>query len=170
MRALSIPPLAKLSSLAPVVLRVAVGVVMAAHGLQKLQGGPAEGFGQGMLGGMLGLPAPELLGWLVTIAELVGGILLIFGLLTRLATIPLIAVLLGAIALVKADMGLIVDDGAGAELDLALLAGLVAVLLLGPGRPSLDHLLGIERGVPGDTAPDSPAPLGADTATAGRRA
>lgn len=51
----------------------------------------------------------------------------------------------------KLDIGLIAGTGAsmpGAELDLALLAGLVAVLLLGPGRPSLDHVLNIEGTVP----------------------
>jgi len=58
---------------------------------------------------------------------------------------------------VKLDIGLIAGAGApmpGAELDLTLIAGLVAVLLLGPGRPSLDHLLGIER----DVLAEEPAP------------
>lgn len=160
MRALSLPPLARLSSLAPVVLRVVVGIIMAAHGWQKLSGGPA-GFGEGMLGDNLGLPAPVLLGWVVTLVELVGGILLVLGALTRIAALPLIGVLLGAVLLVKLEVGLIAEEGAGAELDLALLAGLVAIVLLGPGRPSVDHLVGIERGVPMDTADDTPRPVGA---------
>lgn len=36
----------------------------------------------------------------------------------------------------------------GAELDLALIAGALGVIVLGPGRPSLDHGIGIEREVP----------------------
>lgn len=59
----------------------------------------------------------------------------------------------------KLDIGLIAGASApmpGAELDLALLAGLVAVLLLGPGRPSLDHMLNIE-GIKGTVPGEQPA-------------
>lgn len=158
MRILSIPPLSRLSSLAPVILRVIVGVVFVAHGVDKFADGPPE-FAE-MLAG-LGVPVSLVVAWLVAIAELVGGILLIVGLLTRLATMPLMAIMVGAIALVKVEMGLIAEEGAGAELDLALLAGLLAVLLLGPGKPSLDHVLGIEQGVPGDTGARRHRPIGA---------
>lgn len=134
---------------APVVLRVVIGLVMAAHGWQKLtMMGPAN-FGSDMLGG-LGIPAPVAFGYLVTFSELIGGLLLVVGLLTRLATLPLIVILAVATITVKLDLGLIAAMGApmpGAELDLTLIAGLVAVLLLGPGRPSLDNRLGIERDV-----------------------
>jgi putative oxidoreductase len=53
--------------------------------------------------------------------------------------------LIVAILLVKVNVGLISAEGAVAELDLALIAGFIIVLLLGPGRLSLDHALGIER-------------------------
>lgn len=49
---------------------------------------------------------PDAVAWLVTTAELVGGALLVVGLLTRLVTLPLIATLIGAIILVKADAGM----------------------------------------------------------------
>ena len=51
-----------------------------------------------------------------------------------------------AILLVKLNVGLIVPQGsgAGAELDLALIAGLLVVFLAGPGKLSVDHTLGIE--------------------------
>jgi uncharacterized membrane protein YphA (DoxX/SURF4 family) len=42
---------------APLVVRVIVGIIMVAHGWQKLQGGPAN-FGEGLAG--LGVPLPEL--------------------------------------------------------------------------------------------------------------
>ncbi len=145
MRTLSLQFLASLHFLAPLALRLGLGVVFVDHGYSKLTGGPAEGFG-GMLTG-LGVGAPEFVAWLVTIAELVGGLMLLAGLATRLVTLPLIATIIGAIILVKADLGIIAPSGApmpGAELDIALLAGLVALLFIGPGRLSLDHVLGIE--------------------------
>ena len=147
MRMLSFPFLASLDFFAPLALRLGLGVVFVAYGYSKLTGGPAEGFG-GMLTG-LGVGAPELVAWLVTIAELVGGLMLLAGLATRLVALPLIATMIGAIVLVKADLGIIAPSGApmpGAALDIALLAGLVALLFMGPGRLSLDHVLGIEAG------------------------
>ncbi len=145
MRSLGLPMLQKLTHLAPLALRAGVGAVFAVHGWQKLTDG-AAGFAQMLVG--LGVPAPEVFAWLVTAAELVGGVLLLLGLLTRLATLPLIATMVGAIALVKTDLGVIAPMGApmpGAELDIALLAGLLALALLGPGSLSLDHAVGVER-------------------------
>lgn len=149
MQMLSLPFLNRFRFLAPLALRLGLGVVFVDHGLSKLNEGPADGFG-GMLSG-LGVAAPELVAWLVTIAELVGGVMLLAGLATRLVTLPLIATMIGAITLVKADLGIIAPAGAGmpgAELDIALLAGLVALLFAGPGRLSVDHLIGIEGPAP----------------------
>lgn len=53
-----------------------------------------------------------------------------------------------AVLLVKVNMGLIVPPaagGAGAGLDLALIAGFVAILFMGPGKASLDYVLGLGR-------------------------
>lgn len=87
----------------------------------------------------------------MTFIELIGGSLLIVGLLTRISSLLLMAVLGGALLLVKLDTDLIAPMGAmlpGAELDLALIGGALGILLLGPGRPSVDHALGIEHDVP----------------------
>ncbi len=150
MHSLSIPAAHRLAPAAPVLLRLVVGFVMAAHGWQKLtEMGPAT-FGESMVAD-LGLPAPVAIGWTVTFIELIGGLLLIVGLLTRISSLLLMVVLTGALLLVKPDTGLIAPIGAmlpGAELDLALIGGALGVLLLGPGRPSIDHALGIERDVP----------------------
>ncbi len=59
---------------------------MAAHGLQKLLAGPA-GFGQALA--QMGVPLPVLMGYVVTLVELVGGVLLIVGLLSRLSALLL---------------------------------------------------------------------------------
>lgn len=147
MRALGLSALGRLAAVAPLVLRIGLGVVFVAHGYQKFDNGPGA-FASGPLA-MLNVPAPEIVAWLMTLAEGIGGLLLIVGLLTRLATLPLIAILIGAVFLIKDDVGFIAMMAAGAELDTALLAGLVALLLLGPGRFSLDAVLGIE---PGDVA------------------
>ncbi len=127
----------------PLVLRLGVGIVMAAHGWQKLTEMSPAGFGEGMLAG-LDLPAPVVLGWVVTVIELAGGIALILGAATRIAAMAISVVLIGAIVLVKVDVGLIAPPqmGAGAELDLALLAGAIALALMGGGAASLDGAIG----------------------------
>ncbi len=132
---------------APLVVRVLAGVIMFAHGWQKFQGGPAN-FG-GFLS-QLGVPAPELIAYVVTFVELVGGALLIVGLLSRLSALLLTIDLAVAILLVKVNIGFISPPQSqlpGAELDLALIAGLLVILLAGPGRFSLDYALGIDRDV-----------------------
>jgi putative oxidoreductase len=145
MRTLALSPMDRLAEFAPPVVRLIVGVIMAAHGLQKLLEGPAN-FG-GFLA-QLGVPAPTLMGYVVTLVELGGGILLIIGLFSRLAALLLTINLGVAIVLVKVNVGFLSPEsgGAGAELDLALIAGFLVILLAGAGRISLDHTLGIERG------------------------
>jgi len=141
----STPPSAgRLSDLAPLVLRVVLGALMLAHGYQKVMSGPAR-FGELLAG--LGVPVPTVMGYVVTYTELVGGALLVIGLLSRLAALALTVDLVVAIALVKVNVGLIAGRGmgAGAELDLAYIAGFLAILLGGPGRFSLDRLIGIDR-------------------------
>ncbi len=144
MRVLFGEPARGAAGYAPLVVRVLVGVVMAAHGLQKLQGGPAN-FGQGLAG--LGVPLPELMAYVVTFVELIGGVLLIVGLLSRVAALLLTIDLVVAILLVKVNIGLLSPSdgsGVGAELDLALIAGFLVILLAGPGRLSVDNALGYE--------------------------
>ncbi len=145
MNAISTPLSARLAAVAPLVVRVIVGVIMFAHGLAKLQRGPAM-FGEGLA--EMGVPAPVLMAYVVTFTELVGGALLVVGLLSRLAALALTIDLVVAILLVKLEVGLIAPrgGGTGAELDLALIAGFLAILLAGPGPISLDRALGIERG------------------------
>lgn len=146
---LSFSPLARISGVAPVITRLIVGVIMAYHGYLKLTGGVAA-YAGGMLG-PLGVPAPTQVAYLQILAELGGGILLIIGLLTRVTAVVEAVILVLAIILVKTDIGLIGPMGAplpGAELDLALIAGFISLILLGPGRPSVDHMIGIEKSEP----------------------
>jgi putative oxidoreductase len=141
--------LGRLAGLTPVVVRVIVGFMMFAHGVDKLSGGAAGIAGFGEFLSSAGLPAGLLLAWFVTLLELVGGAMLILGLLSRVIAGLMTVELLVAIALVTGANGLISgEQGVGYERDLAYIAGFLVVLLLGPGRPSLDHLLGFEEARP----------------------
>ena len=138
--------LGRLAEFAPVVVRLIVGFLMFAHGVEKLSRGVA-GFGEFLFSA--GLPAGLLLAWFVTLLELVGGAMLILGLLSRVIAGLMTVELLVAIALVTGARGLLSgEQGVGFERDLAYIAGFLVVLLLGPGRPSLDHLLGFEEARP----------------------
>lgn len=131
----------RLSPFAGTVLRLAVGVIFIAHGFDKLNNG-VNGFA-GFLAS-LNVPAPDLMAWLVTILELGGGVLLILGLATRAVALAFVVMMVFTISLVKAEVGLIGAEGAGAEIDLMLLAGALALVLMGPGAASVDGKLGLE--------------------------
>jgi putative oxidoreductase len=126
---------------AGVVLRLITGVVMAYHGWTKFDSG-VPGFGQFL--DSLGVPFSGFMGYVVSVLELAGGILLIIGLLTRLWALLFAIEMVFTTALVKLDVGLIGEQGAGLELDLMVFAAVVTLLLLGPGRLSVDRAIGIE--------------------------
>ncbi|MGH2642997.1 MAG: DoxX family protein, partial [Chitinophagaceae bacterium] len=73
---------------------------------------------------------------LVLFAEIICGPLLVLGLFTRWASIPLIIEMLVLIFMVENQHGL-----SGVELPLHLLIGFIVVLILGPGKISLDGLI-----------------------------
>lgn len=125
----------KYSGYGPLVLRVVIGIVFLAHGLQKF-GIFGEMNLAGVTGffGSIGIPAPGLMAFLVALIEALGGLALILGFGTRIAAILLGIIMLVAIFTVKLSQGLI----GGFELDLALLAGLIALLLMGSGSAALE--------------------------------
>lgn len=122
---------------APLVLRLAVGIVFFMHGWQKLEGGLP-----GVTGfvGSLGFPMPEVFAVLLVTAELAGGAFLVLGLLTRWAAKALIVVSLVALFAVHLPNGFFMQTG-GYEFILVLLAGCVSLLLSGGGKWSLDRIL-----------------------------
>jgi putative oxidoreductase len=128
---------------APLILRVVLGGLFIWHGIDKFDAGISmveEMFT------MWGVPAAGLAAPLVALVEIVGGIALVLGLATRMAAMLLSVVMIGALIYVKQDLGIIsAGPMPGAELDLALLAGLIALVVLGPGRFSLDDRFGVER-------------------------
>lgn len=144
MHALSLPFLHRWPDAGRLVLRVIAGVIIAAHGIEKIQGG-VGGFA-GFVDS-LGIPAPTAVAYLVTGLETAGGILLILGLLSRVAGLLLALEMIGTaffVKLISLDLGVIAAEGVGMELDLILLAAFAGVVFLGPGRVSLDAVFGIE--------------------------
>ncbi len=126
----------KLHEVSHLVLRVVIGFVFFLHGLEKVQN---IGMIQGMLTGM-NFPAPELMGWVLALSELICGALLILGLVTRLATIPLMIAMLLALLVVHLPYGFSMAKG-GFEYVLALLGALFVLMTAGSSKVSLDHLL-----------------------------
>jgi putative oxidoreductase len=131
----------RLRPMAPLVLRVIIGGLFVWHGIDKFNAG--IGMVEGMFE-MWGVPLPGITAPLVAVVEIVGGLALIVGLMTRPVAGVLSIVMFGALVFVKLDMGLIPMDAAGAEVDLAYLAGLIALMAFGPGPYSADSMMGLE--------------------------
>lgn len=157
----------RLSGAADVALlavRVAAGSIMALHGWTKFDAGLPQF--RGFLD-FLNLPLPSLLEYVVPTLELVGGILIVLGLITRVPALLLAIEMIftaGLVKLMKLDLGILGPQGVGgAEVDLLYLASFLALVILGPGRISLDRVFGIERF---DAVPEravAPAPVARET-------
>lgn len=124
------------------VLRIPVGIILAAHGAQKLfawfGGYGLEGTGQWMAS--IGLAPGYLMALLAGSAEFFGGIALIVGLLTRPAAALSAFTMLVAIFSVHAENGLFMSNN-GYEFALTLLAATTALVFQGAGRFSADSIL-----------------------------
>ena len=116
-------------------LRMVTGVILAAHGWEKLVG---YSDWQNSVAS-LGLPMPHVLAPLAIAAELGGGVGLVLGLLTRLAGLGAAINMGVAIATVHWGHGLFAKDN-GFEFPLLLLVSALFFLLRGAGAASLDSL------------------------------
>ncbi|MDB4916518.1 MAG: DoxX family protein [Gemmatimonadetes bacterium] len=119
------------------VLRIVLGIVMTAHGYQKL-------FVYGIAGVQgaftkMGAPMPMVTGPLVAALEFFGGIALIIGFLTRLVGLGLAIDMLGAILIVHGSAGFFMP--AGYEFVLMLGAASLALAIAGPGAFSIDEII-----------------------------
>ena len=120
-----------------VILRVVLGIAMAVHGWSKLSGGVGNVAG---FFGSLGIPAAGIVAWLVTIVELVGGILLILEFLTQIAGILIAIDMLVAILFAFLLRGApFVENGAITwETEAVFGAAALCFALAGPGAWSVD--------------------------------
>jgi uncharacterized membrane protein YphA (DoxX/SURF4 family) len=140
---------------AVILIRLAVGVVFFSEGIQKFLSPAALGAGRFA---RIGIPAPNVMGPFVGVVETVCGTLLLAGLLTRLAAIPLLIDM--AVAILSTKIPILLGHGFWgfaspapaqhgvwsllheARTDLSMLLGALFLLLVGAGPWSLDAALG----------------------------
>jgi putative oxidoreductase len=123
---------------AVLIIRLMVGAVFLSEGIQKFLY-PAE-VGAGRFE-KIGFSAPEFVAQFVACFEITCGILILLGLLTRLAAIPLIVIMLTAIATTK--IPILMNEGFWkmaheARTDWSMLLGSLFLLIVGAGPWSLD--------------------------------
>jgi putative oxidoreductase len=129
-------------SVALLILRLALGAILIAHGAQKVF---FYGFaGTGASFAQMGVPLAEIAGPAVGILELVGGIAVVVGFATRVAAALVAIDMVVATILVHLPNGIFVADG-GFELTLLLAAAAIALALTGAGRFSLDSVISSRR-------------------------
>lgn len=150
--------LGRFASFGPVIIRIVLGGLFLLHGIDKFRGGIAgvEGFFASS-----GVPAAALTAPVTAVVEVVLGTALILGLFTRVSAFVLSLLLVGSIAFVKAEAGIL----GSSELDLAYLSGLLGLIVLGPGRFSIDEALDADETVidlrsTNDARPRTPASVG----------
>src|SRR3954470_2286541 len=130
-------------------LRVVLGLTLAAHGSQKIFGwfeGPGPSGTAGFFR-QLGFRAPVAMAGLAGLAEL-GGIAFALGIVTPFAACGMAVVMLMAIATVHWKNGFWASSG-GLEFNLAILTVAVAVAATGPGRFSIDRAIGWDDNLSG---------------------
>ncbi|MBX3208534.1 MAG: DoxX family protein [Labilithrix sp.] len=133
--------------LAPAIARLTLGLVILPHALQKVLGwfgGPGLSGAYTTFTTQLGIPGP--LAFLAIVAELLGSVGLVLGVLTRASAAAIVAVMLGAIAIVHLPNGFFMNwsghkAGEGFEYHLLAIALGVVCLLEGGGRASVDRAL-----------------------------
>ena len=117
------------------VLRLALGIMFVAHGLQMafglFGGSGVKGFSQ-MLSG-LGFAPAMLWAYIASYTVLLGGLLVIFGVQTRLAAVLLLIFILTAGISVHLGKGFFLSNG-GYEYTFIIAAICLALILLGPGK------------------------------------
>jgi putative oxidoreductase len=119
-------------------VRILVGWVFVSEGIQKFVFSAQLGVGRFE---KIGIPSPHVMAPFVGSVEIVCGSLLLIGLFTRVAVLPLLGVILVAIATTKLPM--IAKTGMWSMLhearaDFSMLLGLVFLLIAGAGTLSLD--------------------------------
>jgi uncharacterized membrane protein YphA (DoxX/SURF4 family) len=136
--------LASNASSAVILIRLIVGGVFLSEGIQKFLFPGDLGVGRFV---KIGIPSPEVMAPFVGVVEIVGGVLLLAGFLTRLAAIPLIIDML--VAMTTTKIPIFQKSGFWAmaheaRVDYAMLLGCIFLLIVGAGSWSLDA--GLTRG------------------------
>jgi uncharacterized membrane protein YphA (DoxX/SURF4 family) len=123
-----------------------VGAVFLSEGIQKFLFADALGVGRFI---KIGIPYPNVMAPLVGVVEIVCGSLLLIGLLTRLAAIPLLIDI--SVAILSTKLPMLYQKGFWttaheARTDYCMLLGLCFLLIAGAGSCSIDAKCGGESG------------------------
>jgi putative oxidoreductase len=135
------------SDIAPLILRLTLGIVMFPHGAQKVLGWfGGYGFDGTMQFFTATLGIPWIIALLVIIAEFFGSLALIAGFLTRFSAFGIGSVMLGAIAMVHWQHGFFMNwtgqqAGEGFEFHLLAIGIAIALMIKGGGAASADSEL-----------------------------
>jgi len=121
----------KLHDITHLGIRLVIGTIFIVQGSGK--------FDPGFAGFLTNMGLPVELQIPIALAETIGGILLIIGVLSRISSSILSIIMLGAIFHVKGASNLTGEGGFA--LDLMILAGCLLIIVAGPGRVSISHLV-----------------------------
>jgi putative oxidoreductase len=124
---------------APLLLRAALAAVFIYHGLDKVR--PETNFGTNW--DQHGLVQGAALQALVAWGELLGGVAVALGILTRYAAVGLIIIMVGAIVTVHGTKGFGMQGG-GYEYNFVLIMVAAALAITGPGTMSLDRVINLK--------------------------
>lgn len=124
-----------------ILLRVLVGCVFLSEGIQKFLFSESVGAGRFA---KIGLPFPEITANFVGSVEIICGLLVLLGLLTRIAVVPLICIMLTAIATTK--IPILLESGFwkmahDSRTDFSMLLTSIFLLINGAGTLSLDRII-----------------------------
>lgn len=132
---------------AALIARVALGIVVLPHGMQKLFG-MFGGYGFGpTVEFFASIGVPAFIAVLVILGDSFGALMLILGLVSRFAAFSVGLIMLGAISLIHAQFGFFLNydgtqKGEGFEFHILALGLALVVILRGGGKWSLDGIIG----------------------------
>ncbi len=112
-------------------ISASIGIIFIVHSLKKFDPSWQEW--------LIGIGLPPELQLPIALAELIGGVLLVIGVLTRITGAVFAVILMGAIFHIRWENGFFVSKG-GWEWDLVMLAAVLAIIVAGPGRVSISHI------------------------------
>jgi len=126
-------------------IQIMVGSVFLSEGVQKFLFPVLRGTGRFI---KIGLPAPEFLAYFVASFEVICGLLILVGLFTRYAAIPLIIIML--VALTSTKIPILIHNGFwemahAARTDWSMLLGSIYLMVKGAGKWSLDSYLNFKK-------------------------
>ena len=111
-------------------ISASIGAIFIVHSLKKFEPSWQEW--------LISIGIPPEMQLPIALAEFIGGIFLVVGVLTRITASVFAVILLGAIFHIRWENGFFVSQG-GWEWDLVMLAAVLAIIVAGPGRISISH-------------------------------